>query len=103
MTPVKLIRCKILFPVWLCTGILLSVLHGTAQSTKNSSYQLKIQFVDKDNSFTPQALKLQTGFANKLACDSYIQTLPTLLSSIGYPTASVDSILENEHSTTIYL
>ncbi|MEO7306793.1 MAG: BamA/TamA family outer membrane protein [Ferruginibacter sp.] len=103
MTPVKLIRCKILFPVWLCTGILLSVLHGTAQSTKNSTYQLQIQFVDKDNSFNPQPLKLQTGFANKLLCRSYIQGLPTLLSSKGYPTASVDSIFENELFTTIRL
>ena len=103
MTPVKLIRCKILFPVWLCTGILLSALDGHAQSTKNSAWQLQIQFVDKDNSFNPQPLKLQTGFANKLACSSYIRGLPTLLSSKGYPTASVDSIFENERFTTIHL
>src|SRR6478609_10335691 len=103
MTPVKLIRCKILFPVWLCTGILLSALHGNAQSTKNSTYQLQIRFVDKDNSFNPQPLKLQTAFANKLTCSSYIQGLPTLLSSKGYPTASVDSIFEKEDATSIHL
>ncbi|MEO6541534.1 MAG: POTRA domain-containing protein, partial [Ferruginibacter sp.] len=48
-------------------------------------------------------MKLQTGFANKLVCSSYIQGLPTLLSSKGYPTASVDSIFENDHHTTIHL
>ena len=103
MTPVKLIRCKILIPVLLCMGILLSVLNSVAQAPKTAFYQLQLQFVDKDSSFNSQPLKLQTGFASRTLCNTYIQSLPTLLSSKGYPTASVDSIIEKENFTTIYL
>ena len=103
MATVKLICCKILIPVLLCTGILLSVLICSAQAPKIALYQLHIQFVDKDSSFNPQPLKLQTGFANKTLCNNYIQGLPTLLSSKGYPTASVDSFFENENFTAIHL
>ncbi|MEP7256325.1 MAG: BamA/TamA family outer membrane protein [Ferruginibacter sp.] len=46
---------------------------------------------------------MQTAFANKTLCNNYIQGLPTLLSSKGYPTASVDSIFEKEGFTTIHL
>lgn len=103
MTPVKFISCKVLFAVLCCTGILLPVFDCSAQNTKDSLYQLQIQFIDKDSSFNPQTLKLQTGFAGKSLCNSYIQGLTTLLSSKGYPTASVDSLFENENYTTIHL
>jgi outer membrane protein assembly factor BamA len=103
MTPVKLICCKILKPVLLYTGILLSVLNCGAQATKNTQHQLHIKLVDKDSSFNLQPLKLQTGFTNRSACSSYINGLTSLLSSKGYPTASVDSIFENENFTTIHL
>ncbi|MBL7701819.1 MAG: BamA/TamA family outer membrane protein [Ferruginibacter sp.] len=49
------------------------------------------------------SLKLQTAFANKNACNVYVQGLITILSSKGYPTASVDSIFENENTSTIHL
>ena len=84
-------------------GILLSVLNSVAQAPKTAFYQLQLQFVDKDSSFNSQPLKLQTGFASRTLCNTYIQSLPTLLSSKGYPTASVDSIIEKENFTTIYL
>lgn len=103
MTPVKLICCKLLIPVLLCTGALLFVSDSSAQSVKKSAYQLDIHFVDKDSSFNPQLLKLQTVFADRNLCTNYIQNLPTLLSSKGYPTASVDSILPDENFTVIYL
>lgn len=103
MTPVKLICCKILIPVLLCTGSLLSVLNANAQSTKNTRYQLQIRLVDKDSSFNLRDLKLQTGFADKMLCSSYIQGITTLLSSKGYPTASVDSVAENDSVTIICL
>jgi outer membrane protein assembly factor BamA len=92
-----------LLPVFLCTGILLSGLNSTAQTTKTASYQLHIQLVDKDSFFNLQPLKIQTGFANKGLCSSYINELVALLSSKGYPTASVDSIFEKEAVTTIHL
>lgn len=85
------------------TGILLSFAKSQVVVTKNASYQLQVQFVDKDSSFNLPALKLQTGFTNRALCNGYIQSLPALLSSKGYPTASVDSIFENESVTTIHL
>ena len=103
MAPVKLICCKICLPVLLCTGILLSVSYCTAQVTKTPLYQLQIKLVDKDSSFNLQPLKLQTGFASRSLCSSYIPGLTTFLSSKGYPTASVDSIFEKDDFTIIYL
>ena len=102
MTPVKFISCKLLFPVLLCTGIFLSV-RTNGQSPKNALYQLQIKSVDKDSSFNWQPLKLQTGFANKTLCSNYITGLISLLSSKGYPTASVDSVFENDNYTIIHL
>jgi outer membrane protein assembly factor BamA len=103
MTPVKIACFKILFPVMLCIGILLSAANSQAQNAKNTSYLLQIHFVDKDSAFDPQPLKLQTGFAGRALCNTYIQGLPALLSSKGYPTASVDSVFEKENFTTIHL
>ena len=91
-----------LFPVLLCAGIFLSVT-AKAQAPKTTLYQLQIKSVDKDSSFNWQPLKLQTGFANKTLCSNYINGLITLLSSKGYPTASVDSIFEYENFTIIHL
>jgi outer membrane protein assembly factor BamA len=84
-------------------GFLLTVSNSSAQGNKNLTYQLNIQFVDKDNSFNAEPLKLQKAFAGKAMCNAYIQGLTSLLSSKGYPTASVDSIFENENATTIHL
>ena len=42
-------------------------------------------------------------FENKALCNAYINDLPALLSSKGYPTASVDSITENTNFTHIKL
>jgi len=84
-------------------NLLITTLNTNAQGTKNLPYQLNIQFVDKDNSFNVEPLKLQKAFTGKAACNTYIQGLTSLLSSKGYPTASVDSIFERENSTTIHL
>ncbi len=103
MAPVKLICCKILFPVWLFTGILLTAVAATAQSTKTPLHRLHIQLVDKDSSFNRQPLKLEPGFTSQALCSAYIQGLTTLLSSKGYPTASVDSVFETDNATTVHL
>ena len=103
MTPVKIIRFELLLPVILCTGILLAALNSIAQNPKTAFYQLRFQLIDKDSSFNLQPLKLQTGFASKMLCNSYIRGIPALLGSKGYPTASVDSIFENENFTLIHL
>lgn len=87
----------------LCAGILLTACCCIAQAKKDQLYPLQIKLVDKDSSFNLQPLKMQTAFANKSLCSSYVNGLTTLLSSKGYPTASVDSIFENQFSTTIHL
>ena len=92
-----------LLPVLLGAIVLLSFFDSSAQGTKNTAYQLQIKLVDKDSSFNLQPLKLQTGFANKASCITYINGLAALLSSKGYPTASVDSIFEKENSSSIHL
>jgi len=91
------------FPALLCMSLLLTTSNSNAQVTKNLPYQLNIQFVDKDNSFNAEPLKLQKAFTDKAACNVYIRGLNSLLSSKGYPTASVDSVFENENATTIHL
>lgn len=103
MAPVKLICCKTLIPVLFCMGLVIANSTSHAQATKNLPYQLNIHFVDKDNSFNAGTLKLQTAFANKAACNRYVQGLITLLSSKGYPTASVDSVFEKDNATLIHL
>lgn len=103
MSPVKLIRFQFLIPFILCPGILLCVLDCKAQSSKNPVYQLQVQLVDKDSSFNLQPLKLQTTFASRSLCNNYIQVLPVLLGSKGYPTASVDSVFEKENLSIIHL
>lgn len=103
MAPVKLICCKDLFAVLLCMGLLITTSGSFAQVVKDLPYQLDIHFVDKDNSFKAEALKLQKQFANKASCNDYLSGLTAMLGSKGYPTASVDSIFENENTTTIHL
>ncbi len=103
MTPLKLIRYRFLFPVLLCLAVLLPVIRTVAQTSQTSSHQLRVQLVDKDSSFNLAALKLQTSFVNKAICTVYIQELPALLGSKGYPTASVDSLIEKENITVIHL
>ncbi|WP_462253124.1 BamA/TamA family outer membrane protein [Ferruginibacter sp.] len=77
--------------------------YGQQPAEKNNQYQLNIYFIDKDTSFNAQALKLQTTFNNSIQCNTYINNLPALLSTKGYPTASVDSVWEDTASVSIKL
>lgn len=103
MILVKLVNRKILVPLFVCMGILLPATKLKAQVSATTAWQLYIRLVDKDSSFDLQPLKLQTGFTDRILCNAYVQTLPSLLSSKGYPTASVDSIFEKDNSATIHL
>ena len=80
-----------------------SVLPTANCQLPTASYQLHFQIIDKDKFFDPQPLKLQTQFAGKALCTAYIKALPALLSTKGYPTASVDSITEKESFAEIKL
>lgn len=68
----------------------------------SAQYQLKITPVDKDTVFLQQ-LRLQTDFRNRELCMEYVQSLPGLLSSKGYPVASVDSIYYDSLSAYMQL
>lgn len=57
-----------------------------------AQYHLDINYVDKDSSFNPQALKLETNFADARSCAVYINKIPAHLRSLGYIAASVDSV-----------
>jgi len=99
MINIKMIRQRKLLLVILISAFLLP--RAFAQSP--NTYRLHIHYTDKDNSFNPQPLKLQTAFANRAVCFEYINGLPALLGSKGYPTASVDSITEGADLTDIDL
>src|SRR5882724_9891297 len=98
-----------LLAVVVCNAILLP--EAKAQSsaanlksqTNRPQFQLHIQLVDKDTTFNLQVLKLQTTFDDAMQCITYINTLTTLLSSKGYPAASVDSVWEDSVSASIKL
>ena len=62
-----------------------------------AQYQLRINYLDKDSTFQPQVLKLQTKFTGQLQCIEYINKLPVLLNIKGYSGVSVDQI---SHDTT---
>ncbi|MBO9570972.1 MAG: BamA/TamA family outer membrane protein [Chitinophagaceae bacterium] len=58
----------------------------------NAQYSLQYQGVDRSDSFIKDTLKLQKGFNNREACVNYVNKLPALLKTKGYPNASIDSI-----------
>ena len=85
-----------IFYVLFLTTIIIAVCKTSTvycQQLPVNKYQLIINYIDKDSSFNPQALKLQTAFASQLQCSDYITRLPALLNIKGYPAASIDSVL----------
>jgi outer membrane protein assembly factor BamA len=68
-----------------------------------AQFNLHIYPVDKDSTFIVEKLKLQTNFKNWLLCAAYINKLPTLLQSKGYPGASVDSVKYDSLQASIHL
>ncbi len=86
------------FAIFVCSCFIIS---AHAQETTKNNYFLSIRFIDKDSSFKSQDLKLQAAFNSEVATMEYINTLPGLLVSKGYPVASVDSFWTV--STTTYV
>ncbi len=70
--------------------------HAQQIPDSKNNIPLYIKFADKDSSFDFQALKLQTLFNSLPAAMEYVSKLPALLTSNGYPVASVDSIRTTE-------
>ncbi len=68
-----------------------------------AQYQLRINYIDKDSTFQPQALKLTNNFSNQLQCEVYINKLPELLNTKGYAAASVDDVRYDSNFAQIQL
>jgi outer membrane protein assembly factor BamA len=64
---------------------------------------LRVRPVDKDSAFVADSLQLQMRFDNQFACIRYIDDLPALLRSKGFPTASIDSVISDTAQTLIQL
>jgi outer membrane protein assembly factor BamA len=100
MNKIKLLNSKLLLLLILQAVFFMSTINCQQSTAK---YQLSIYFVDKDSSFNPQDFKLQTVFSDVIKCRAYINSIPSLLGSKGYPAASVDSIWEAKDTTGIKL
>ncbi|MFT3908838.1 MAG: BamA/TamA family outer membrane protein [Ferruginibacter sp.] len=85
----------------ICFGFTICV-QAQTPTTKNS-YLLSIHFIDKDSSFKSQDLKLQSSFNSDMEVFEYMNKLPSLMASKGYPVASVDSFWNVEQTTFINL
>lgn len=71
-----------------------------AYSFVTAQYRLQYESADRNISFLKDTLKLQQNFSNGQTCANYVNRLPALLASKGYPAASVDSMAFD--STTAY-
>lgn len=60
--------------------------------TSGAQFTLVIKPVDRNSAFIYDTLKLQRKFAGLRQCESYVNKLPALLQSRGYPSASVDTV-----------
>lgn len=69
----------------------------------SAQYKLGIIPVDKDSLFIQKKLRLETNFRNSTLCMEYVNDLPKLLLSKGYPSASVDSVHYDSLSATLQL
>ena len=88
------------------TSIIIAVLFFSpvfCQDTATSQYRLIINYVDKDSSFQPGALHLQTSFTNQLLCIDYVNKLIPKLNVQGYAAASVDEMVIDSASIQIRL
>jgi outer membrane protein assembly factor BamA len=77
-------RLQISFLVFL----LLSNIIGSSQNT----FKIYLRGVDKDSATVVTKTGLQTSFTSRSACEEYINRIPDYLQSLGYVTASIDSL-----------
>src|SRR6266567_4039363 len=68
-----------------------------------AQYSLRLEGVDKDTLFLTRTLGIQTSFSGRILCMEYIDKLPALLQSKGYPTASVDSLWVDSNFAVVKL
>lgn len=68
--------------------------YGSAQEILKEEVLLNIHFVDKDSSFKPEGIKLQSRFKDDSTARAYIYSLPKQFNNAGYPLSSIDSFLQ---------
>lgn len=78
-------------------------LHAQQIAAPPSNFPLTIKFIDKDSSFNGQALRLQASFYSQSAAIDYVNKLPALLATKGYPVASVDSSWSTDTTMQAYV
>ncbi len=79
------------------------IVHLCISTYAVAQYQLRIDYVDKDSIFQPQALKLRTNFSSLFQCQEYVNKLPELLNLKGYASASIDNIRYDTNFAQIQL
>ena len=91
------------YSYFICRFFIALVVSFCIASSAVAQYHLQINYVDKDSTFKPQELKLETNFVSQLLCSDYINKLPALLNSKGFSGASIDSIVIDSSFTSIQL
>ncbi len=66
-----------------------------------AQHKLTIIYSDKDSLFNTTSLKIQNNFTNQNTCLDYVSKLAALLSSKGFPAASIDELIKKQSETII--
>jgi outer membrane protein assembly factor BamA len=103
MNKLKLVHNHYLLLAIFCICFFLPTANCQLPTPNRQLIKLNVHLVDKDTSFNLQVLKLQTSFDSRIVCEGYINSLAALLSTKGYPTASVDSVWDDTISVSIKL
>ncbi len=80
-----------------------SLLVKAQEKSLKNNHTLAFEIKEKDDWFYKDSLNLKTLFFNKENAIQYIQKLPILLASKGYPVASVDSVFQSDTLTRVML
>ena len=89
------------FAILICCSF--TIISYGQQNNSFKNYLLNIHFIGKDSLLNPADLKLLTEFNSETSAMEYVNKLPVLLASKGYPVASVDSFWTIESTIHINL
>ena len=90
-------KVKLLRYVYLLLAVFLF-----AENTRAQNIFLKVEFNDKADAFAQQ-LSIKNQFNTTQSCIDYIEKLPASLQAKGFLSASVDSVLKQENTFTVFL
>ena len=84
-------------------AILVFIFFAVCFSKTNAQYSLFYQFENAADSVKIESLQLKKQFTDKDTCYRYIQHLPAVLLEHGFIAASVDSVVQNEADTKVFV